>query len=256
MGQAHPFRMTNAESLASVVTALGGTPSGKTNTELIAEIVTALGGTPAGDSNDEMLAALASAAGDVAYGTAQTKTAAPATSSQEIKPDAGKVLTKVTVSAVTSAIDANIAAGNIKKDVAILGVTGTYEGSGGGGSWALWDGETAIADSDGNALYDVYFVLPVAGSSPAATVSSMIPKGGAIEDGGDIALTAGGYTPDYSPCLTDVYIGVEGAHGSTTVVPLTPGDPPVAGTVAVTEFSGTLGTDVLVYIRDSQGLPS
>ena len=35
---------------------------------------------------------------------------------------------------VTSTIDSNIQAGNIKKDVTILGVTGTYEGSGGGGS--------------------------------------------------------------------------------------------------------------------------
>lgn len=34
---------------------------------------------------------------------------------------------------VTSAIDSNIQAGNIKKDVTILGVTGTYEGSGAGG---------------------------------------------------------------------------------------------------------------------------
>ena len=35
---------------------------------------------------------------------------------------------------VTAAIDSNIVAENIKKDVEILGVTGTYEGSGGGGS--------------------------------------------------------------------------------------------------------------------------
>ena len=34
---------------------------------------------------------------------------------------------------VTSAIDSNIVPGNIKKNVSILGVTGTYEGSGGGG---------------------------------------------------------------------------------------------------------------------------
>ena len=39
----------------------------------------------------------------------------------------------VTTNAVTSAIDANITAGNIKKDVNILGVIGTYEGSGGVG---------------------------------------------------------------------------------------------------------------------------
>lgn len=34
---------------------------------------------------------------------------------------------------VTASVDSNITAGNIKKDVTILGVTGTYEGSGGGG---------------------------------------------------------------------------------------------------------------------------
>ena len=34
---------------------------------------------------------------------------------------------------VTASVDSNIVAGNIKKDVIILGVTGTYEGSGGGG---------------------------------------------------------------------------------------------------------------------------
>ena len=38
---------------------------------------------------------------------------------------------------VTSAIDSNIVPGNIKKDVSILGVTGTYEGSGGGGNATL-----------------------------------------------------------------------------------------------------------------------
>lgn len=38
----------------------------------------------------------------------------------------------VTVNAVTSSIDNNITSENIKKDVTILGVTGDYEGSGGG----------------------------------------------------------------------------------------------------------------------------
>lgn len=38
---------------------------------------------------------------------------------------------------VTAAIDSNIVAGNIKKDVEILGVTGTYEGSGGGGTTSV-----------------------------------------------------------------------------------------------------------------------
>ena len=47
----------------------------------------------------------------------------PTTSEQT---ETGKFGT-VNVAAVTSSIDANIQAGNIKKDVTILGVTGTYE---------------------------------------------------------------------------------------------------------------------------------
>lgn len=57
----------------------------------------------------------------------QTKTVTPSTSKQTISPDAQyNGLTSVTVNAVTSAIDSNIVADNIKKDVSILGVTGTY----------------------------------------------------------------------------------------------------------------------------------
>ena len=57
----------------------------------------------------------------------QTKTATPTTSQQVIEPDTGYELSSVTVNAVTNAIDQNIVAGNIKKDVEILGVTGTYD---------------------------------------------------------------------------------------------------------------------------------
>ena len=63
--------------------------------------------------------------------TLTTKTVNPSTSTQNVVPETGyNGLSKVTVNAVTSSIDTNIAAGNIKKDVTILGVTGTYEGSG------------------------------------------------------------------------------------------------------------------------------
>jgi len=41
--------------------------------------------------------------------------------------------TDVTNYATAQVVDADLVAGNIKKDVNILGVTGTYEGSGGGG---------------------------------------------------------------------------------------------------------------------------
>ena len=56
----------------------------------------------------------------------------PTTSAQTITAPSGTDgYSPISVSAVTSSIDNNITAGNIKKDVTILGVTGTYEGSGG-----------------------------------------------------------------------------------------------------------------------------
>lgn len=62
----------------------------------------------------------------------QNKTVSPSTSQQSVSADQGYTgLGTVTVNAVTSSIDQNIAAGNIKSGVSILGVTGTYEGSGG-----------------------------------------------------------------------------------------------------------------------------
>ena len=58
----------------------------------------------------------------------QAKTATPATTAQVVTADGGyDGLSSVSVDAVTAAIDPNIQAGNIKKDVEILGVTGTME---------------------------------------------------------------------------------------------------------------------------------
>lgn len=52
----------------------------------------------------------------------------PSKSAQEFTPTAPKTgFGTVSVSAVTAAIDSNIVAANIKKDVSILGVTGTLE---------------------------------------------------------------------------------------------------------------------------------
>lgn len=63
----------------------------------------------------------------------QNKTVTPSLSEQVISADSGyDGLGEVTINAVTNSIDNNIIPENIKKDVEILGVTGTYEGSGGG----------------------------------------------------------------------------------------------------------------------------
>ena len=66
-------------------------------------------------------------------GIYQNKVISPTLNLQTITPDSGyDALSSVTINAVTSAIDANIQAGNIKNNVNILGVIGNYEGSGGG----------------------------------------------------------------------------------------------------------------------------
>lgn len=58
----------------------------------------------------------------------QSKSVNPTTSAQTVSPDSGyDGLSQVSITAVTSAIDANIAAGNIKDGVTILGITGTYD---------------------------------------------------------------------------------------------------------------------------------
>jgi len=63
----------------------------------------------------------------------QNKVVNPSIQQQVISADIGyDGLNQVTISAVTSAIDNNIQANNIKKNVSILGVTGTLEASTGG----------------------------------------------------------------------------------------------------------------------------
>lgn len=68
--------------------------------------------------------------------TYQSKEVDPTTSEQNISADVGyDALSNVKVKAVTAAIDSNIVASNIKKDVEILGVTGTLEEGGNFKGW-------------------------------------------------------------------------------------------------------------------------
>ena len=73
---------------------------------------------------------------NVAARLSNPKTVTPSATSQTVLPDQGDDgLSQVTVSG-----DANLVAGNIKKDVSIFGVTGTLESSSGGSGVSLPDG--------------------------------------------------------------------------------------------------------------------
>lgn len=101
----------------------------------------------------------------------ETKSATPTTSSQNITPSSGKYLTGVSISAVTASIDSNITAGNIKSGTTILGVTGTYSGSGGGATLTPTAGDYPVVGngglgSGGSALTStgVSVTIPVTGT--------------------------------------------------------------------------------------------
>ena len=83
------------------------------------------------------------------------KTVSPAVTSQTVNSSADG-LSSVTVNAVTASIDANITAGNIKQGETILGVTGTYDGTG-GEDWILAAKNTtdAVVNTDTEGLCDV-----------------------------------------------------------------------------------------------------
>lgn len=71
----------------------------------------------------------------LSMGELEDKTATPSLTEQVITASEGKTLDSVTVGAVTgslvSSLDSNFTAANIASGVTILGVTGTYGGSGG-----------------------------------------------------------------------------------------------------------------------------
>lgn len=124
--------MTNVEALKAVYVALGGDTADVANALTIVNVLNAisdlLDGADDAITNPEAIANIAAVASGVAPKSTQDKTVAPKTTSQEVTADTGKVLSKVTVEAVTASIDANIVPGNIKSGVTILGVEGTYTG--------------------------------------------------------------------------------------------------------------------------------
>lgn len=121
--------MTIVEALKALYIALGGeadVSSATTIVEMLNAIATLYDGADDAVLNAEAIANIAAVVPTIK--TEQNKSVTPTTSQQIIEADSGKVLGKVTVAAVTAAIDENIVAGNIKNGVTILGVTGSYAG--------------------------------------------------------------------------------------------------------------------------------
>lgn len=124
--------MTNVEALKALYAAMGGTASDVANAVTIVQILDAISkrfsGTENAVLNADAISNIAAVVGNVPA-RLQNKTVTPTTSKQTITSGSGyDGLGTVTVNAVTSAIDANIVAGNIKSGVTILGVEGTYSG--------------------------------------------------------------------------------------------------------------------------------
>lgn len=120
----------NVSALKALFIALGGdaddVAGATSNVDVLNAIAVLYDGTGTAVLNPDAIANIAAVAPKKT--TTQNVSVTPTTSEQEITAEEGKTLGKVTVAAVTAAIDANIVAGNIKKDVTILGVTGSYEG--------------------------------------------------------------------------------------------------------------------------------
>ena len=126
--------MTNVEALKALYAALGGDPADVADASTIVEVLNAIAAKYDGKNdatiNPDAIANITAVVGNIApEPVLQNKTVTPTTSQQTITADEGyDGLGTVTVNGVTADIDSNITAGNIKKDVQILGVTGSYEG--------------------------------------------------------------------------------------------------------------------------------
>ena len=133
----------------------------------------------------------------------------PSTTAQTLTPTSPyNGFNQVNVSAVTSSIDANITAENIKKDVNILGVTGTYEGSGGGDSGGEY--LIQVVDEYGNILKQDHlnegatFEMPTPPTRTGLTFEKWI--GGAPVTNGNVTM------PDYDVYFMPIYCTTSGAY--------------------------------------------
>lgn len=124
--------MNNVASLKALYIALGGDSADVAEASTIVDVLNAiavlLGGDGDAVTNAEAIDNITAVASALVPDYEDINVT-PTTSEQEITATSGKTLRKVTVAAVTAAIDDNITAGNIKDGVTILSVTGTYDGT-------------------------------------------------------------------------------------------------------------------------------
>lgn len=97
----------------------------------------------------------------------QSKTVTPSASQQTVQPDSGyDGLSSVVVNG-----DADLVAGNIKKNVEIFGVTGTYEGGGGSGIEILLNEHEYKTTSGGTFSYSKEIEIQTDGSYFVSLIS-------------------------------------------------------------------------------------
>ncbi len=145
-------------------------------------------------SPDELIAGIAS----IENVNNQNKTITPTTSQQQISADETYTgLGVVTINAVTNEIDSDIIADNIKKDVNILGVTGTLE--------VIDVSDTTAVATDVLAGKDFYLAngTKAEGTIPTYAGSTTITENATLETEGkylasDIVVNVSGGTPPIS----------------------------------------------------------
>ena len=127
--------MTNVDALKSLYVALGGSADTVADAKTIVDVLNAIAAKYSGaddaELNADAIANVTEVISAITEPPLQDRTVTPSTSKQTIQKTTSAYygLGKVTVNAVTAAIDENIVAGNIKSGVTILGVEGTYTGA-------------------------------------------------------------------------------------------------------------------------------
>ena len=134
------------------------------------------------------------------YGpSSQSKIIAPTKDRQIITPDSGvEYLQQVEILGVTSAIDSNIQANNIKDGVTILGVEGIYTGT------KLYQDKVAVLRTDESVTYKADTGYDALGSVVVPAVTSKIDyniQSGNIKKGVEILGVTGTYEPDPSQSM-------------------------------------------------------